>query len=230
MTDAKPIFTAETFRFFRQLARNNHKPWMDLNRERYRACVVAPFHALLDQLTPAVCELDPAFDVSGRTGRNFSRINRDIRFAADKTPYRPQFYIFFSGSGTPGRGAGQLYAGLSADAVTVGFRIYFSGRQGVLAQVGIPRALQNARWLATQQRRLGRSYESYWYTSVKDEWIKRAGWPLTPDEWKRLKGWIVRRKLSPEAATSANFPAAVCRIFRALHPLRQFTTGPAWKP
>ena len=87
--------SAETFRFFRDLHRNNHKAWMDENRERYQSAVVQPLRMLLDELAPAVLKLNPALDVSGRTGANFSRINRDIRFAKDKTPYRPQMYLKF---------------------------------------------------------------------------------------------------------------------------------------
>ena len=48
--------TAETFKFFGDLGRNNNTAWMETNRERYRACVVAPFRALLDQIAPAAAE------------------------------------------------------------------------------------------------------------------------------------------------------------------------------
>jgi uncharacterized protein (DUF2461 family) len=71
--------SAETFRFFRDLDRNNRTEWMNENRERYRSAVVQPFRGLLEELTPVVLKLDPQFDVGGRTGVNFSRINRDIR-------------------------------------------------------------------------------------------------------------------------------------------------------
>jgi len=53
------------------------------------------FRALLAALAPAALKLQADFDTSGRTGVNFSRINRDIRFARDKTPYRPQMYLTF---------------------------------------------------------------------------------------------------------------------------------------
>src|SRR6476661_410000 len=118
MAKQEPIFTRETFRFFRDLARNNRKVWMDANRERYQEFVVKPFRRFLEELSPAVLRLDSRFDTAGRTGANFSRINRDIRFAKDKTPYRAQMYLKVS---APFSGeTGQLYAGISADAVTAG--------------------------------------------------------------------------------------------------------------
>src|SRR5713226_7264917 len=96
MAPAKPVFTQETFRFFRDLGRNNKKVWMDAHRERYQSAVVQPFRRLLEELAPAVLTLDDRFDTTGRTGANFSRINRDIRFAKDKTLYKTHMYLKFS--------------------------------------------------------------------------------------------------------------------------------------
>jgi len=239
------IFDPQTFRFFRELGRNNRKEWMDANRERYRASIVEPFRRLLDALAPAALKLNPDFEIGGRTGKNFSRINRDIRFAADKSPYRTQMYLFFSDrrveEGDPsaslpstalraGRaGDGQLYVGLSADAVTAGFRMYGMGRASRMAQLAVPRAMENGVWLERQKRRLSRKYESYWYATHKGEWTKRKGWPTTPEEWKRLKGWIVRRKMSPAAATRPGFVREVSRVFRELFPLYEFTSAPRWR-
>jgi len=228
MANETPIFTQDTFRFFRDLARHNRKDWMDANRERYQRCVVAPFRRLLEALTPAVLALDPRFGVGGRTGGNFSRIARDIRFAKDKTPYRPQMYAQFRGGLPGGKEAGQLYVGLSRDTVTIGFRIYAGGprKHSPLAQIAAPRVLANPRWLAQQKKRLGRRYESYWYAMDKGQWTKRDGWPEKPEDWKRILGWIVRRKMAPAAATRAGFTNEAARSFREVFPLFRLTSLP----
>ena len=219
----RAIFTAETLRFFRELSRHNRKEWMDANRERYRAYVVQPFRVLLDRLAPVALKLNPNFDISGRTGVNFSRINRDIRFAADKSPYRAQMYLFFSGRGV--EEDGQIYVGISAEAVTAGFRIYGSGRDSRLTKIAAPRVMANPKWIAAQARRLGRKFESYWYATEKGEWTKHAGWPTAPEEWKKIKGWVVRRKMPPVAATKAAFAGDVAKIFREVFPLYAFTSA-----
>src|SRR3989442_12022398 len=153
MAPARPIFTREIFRFFKELGRNNRKVWMDANRERYKHVVVQPFRHLLEAMAPAVLQLDMNFDTSGRTGANFSRINRDIRFAKDKTPYRAQMYLKFPAVFSGGE-AGQLYVGLSADSVTAGFRIYSGGtrKTSALALLAEPRLNGNPRWLAQQKK------------------------------------------------------------------------------
>jgi uncharacterized protein (TIGR02453 family) len=223
------IFSAETFRFFRELGRNNRKEWMDANRERYRAHVVEPLRALLGALAPAVQKLNPEFDVSGRTGSNFSRINRDIRFAADKSPYRTQMYLMFSDQRAADGDDGQLYVGISPEAITAGFRIYGGGRESRLARITLPRAAESGAWLARQARRLGRKYDSYWYSTEKGEWTRHDGWPLKSEQWKRLKGWIVRRKMKPGVATRSGFTAEVGKIFRDVFSLYEFTSSPKWK-
>lgn len=222
----EPVFSPETFRFFRELVRNNHKPWMDANRDRYRSRVVEPFRVLLDRLAPAARKLNPRFDTSGRVGKNFSRINRDIRFANDKSPYRPQMYLHFAENNVDGA---QLYFGVSADAITSGFRIYGSGRASPMVQFARPRGREHAKWIERQRRRL-RNYESYWYSTVKGEWTKHKGWPVKPEEWKKLQAWIVRRKFAPAAAAHAGLEREATKIFRDVYPLYEFTMAADWKP
>lgn len=228
MAEPTPVFTSETFRFFKDLGRNNRKEWMDENRARYQSTVVQPFRRLLEELAPAILEIDSRFETSGRTGANFSRINRDIRFAKDKTPYKTQMYLKFSVPVPSNGETGQLYMGLSADTVTAGFRIYSGGKRksSVLAEVGQARVQAKPGWVAKQKRRLGRRYESYWYKTEKGEWTKHSGWPLAAEEWNKILAWIVRRKLTLAAAMRASFPDDLTKIFRDLYPLLRYTSLP----
>jgi uncharacterized protein (TIGR02453 family) len=224
-------FSTETFRFFRELAKNNSKVWMDANRDRYQQHVVGPFRALLDALAPAALALHPDFDVSGKTGKNFSRINRDIRFSKDKTPYRPQMYLTFSNRASGGWDGGQFYVGATGDSITWGFRVYdeWKSKNSPLADIVLPRVTKNPNWVKQQRKRLGREYESYWYSSEKDEWIKNDSWPAGLDNWKRLKGWIVRKKANPAAATKSSFVPDVAKTYRELFPLYAFTSLKKWR-
>jgi len=224
MPAATPVFKKEIFQFFRELGRHNKKVWMDANRERYRETVVLPFRRLCEELSPVVLKLDPRFDTLGWRGANFSRINRDIRFAKDKTPYHPHMYLRFSVPLPGEMKSGQLYTGISSNSVTVGFRIYAEPKRKLssIALIAEPRIAKNPKWLAQQKKRLSKKYESYWYATVKSVWTKHDGWPTGAD-WPKLQGWIVRTRLSPAAATRASFCTDVARIFRDLLPLLKFT-------
>src|SRR5260370_35042166 len=169
MAPAKPIFTPETSKWLNALGRLNHKEWMEANRDRYQAVLIQPFRRLLEELAPAVLDLDSRFDTSGRTGANFSRITRDIRFAKDKTLYKTHMYLKFSVPPPAKRETGQLYAGLTTDTVTVGFRIYSGGKpkESTITLIAEPRVIADSPWVAKQKARLGRRYQSYWYKTVK---------------------------------------------------------------
>lgn len=228
MTAVESVFSKETFQFFRELGKNNRKAWMDENRERYQKTIVQPFRKLLEELSRPVLAMNGEFDASGRTGPNFSRINRDIRFAKDKTPYKTQMYLKFSTPAPGNRENGQLYVGLSTEVVTAGFRIYAGGKrkESTLAVITEPRVLANPRWISQQKKRLGRKYDSYWYTTEKGEWTKHEGWPTEPDNWKKIQAWIVRRTMKPSNATRASFTNEVAKVFKDVYPLLKFTSLP----
>ena len=217
----------ETFRFFRALSRNNHKAWMDANRERYQAEVVQPLRVLFERLAPVALRLNSRFIISGRTGDNFSRINRDIRFAKDKTPYYPHMYLYFA---ERDGATGQFYVGVSADALTLGFRIYGREKAAPLVKLGRTRGADQSQWIEKQRRRLGRRYESYWYSTEKGDWTKHSGWPVEPENWKKLQGWIIRRKFTPGAATRPGLEREILKAFRDTHSLHLFAASPNWKP
>lgn len=228
MAPAQAIFTRETFKFFKDLARHNRTEWMNANRERYQAALVQPLRRLLEEVSPAALKLNMYFDTSGRTGANFSRINRDIRFAKDKTPYKTNMYMKVSVPPPVKRETGQLYVGISTDTVTAGFRIYSGGKRkdSTLALFAEPHMQADPSWVKKQKKRFSRCYQSYWYTMEKGEWTKNEGWPTEVESWKKILAWIVRRKFSTAAATKASFPHEVEKVFRDLYPLLQFTSLP----
>lgn len=228
MAPAKPVFTRETFQFFKDLGRHNHKEWMEENRKRYQAAVVQPLRRLLEETSSVVLKLDERFDTSGRTGPNLSRINRDIRFAKDKTLYKTNMYLKFSVPAPGKRETGQLYVGVSKDTVTAGFRIYSGGKrkESTLALIAEPRTAADPGWAAKQRKKFGRRYQSYWYSTQKGEWTQHDGWPTSVEDWKRIQAWIVRRKFPPAAALRAGFPRQAAKVFRELYPLLQFTSLP----
>ena len=225
MAAKQGIFTKDAFQFFRVLKRHNHKDWMDAHRERYQASVVQPLKKLLEEMAPAVLDLDDRFETTGRRGANLSRINNDIRFSKDKTLYKTSMYLKFSAPLGGDQDSGELYVGISADSVTVGFRIYGGSKRKLspLALIAEPRLAKNPKWLVQQKTKLGKKYESYWYSTVKGEWTKNPGWP-TNEDWPKLRAWIVRKELSTATATRASFPSDIAKIFRDLFPVLKYVS------
>ncbi len=78
-------FTEEFIEFFKELEKNNVKEWFHDNKKRYENHVKKPMLALVSDLVEEMKQRDPKIDVEPK--KCIGRINRDIRFSKDKTPY-----------------------------------------------------------------------------------------------------------------------------------------------
>lgn len=79
----------DTLKFLRALRKNNNKTWFDANRGRYEVAR-KDFETLIQEVIDRHARKDP--DLQGLVARNcLYRINRDIRFSHDKTPYKKNF-------------------------------------------------------------------------------------------------------------------------------------------
>lgn len=91
------MLNPETLEFFRELRENNHKEWFDQNRNRYEK-VKKDYHRLVEKLLLRMQKFDPSLAHLQIKDCTF-RINRDIRFSKDKTPYKTHRSIIMSPHG-----------------------------------------------------------------------------------------------------------------------------------
>ena len=77
------------FNFLNDLIQNNSKEWMDKNRHRYHEAK-AIFIEEIDEIIRQVKLIDPEFiDITAK--KSILRINRNLVFSKDKTPYKDNF-------------------------------------------------------------------------------------------------------------------------------------------
>lgn len=86
-------YTDETFEFFMAIGFNNNTDFFHSNHDWYLRAVREPSLALAEALAPTVEQIDDALE--RRPNRVVSRINRDIRFSNDKSPYRDYLWLSF---------------------------------------------------------------------------------------------------------------------------------------
>lgn len=110
-------FSKEFVAFLRGLAKNNNRAWFNDNRETYEQAVKHPFRLLVEDLLLRLRELDPDIDMQPKDA--IFRINRDIRFSKDKTPYITMVKAGFARGGRKSPYAG-YYLGIDADKLHVG--------------------------------------------------------------------------------------------------------------
>jgi len=112
MTDTFSGFNRGALTFLRQLKKNNKREWFQANRETYDNEVLAPLKLLVEELDVRFGKFAPEF--VGDPKRSIFRIYRDVRFSADKSPYKTHAASWFKhqnaghgvGSETHGGGAG----------------------------------------------------------------------------------------------------------------------------
>lgn len=82
-------FTHDLFTFLGDLAAHNDRTWFKANQERYERSVREPALEFINDFAGPLAGISPHFVADSRTvGGSLFRIQRDTRFAADKTPYK----------------------------------------------------------------------------------------------------------------------------------------------
>ncbi|MEL7104586.1 MAG: DUF2461 domain-containing protein [Pseudomonadota bacterium] len=104
----------ETFAFLGDLAQNNSKDWFEANRARYEAHWKAPALAFVEAVANQMAALDPSLKAQAKINGSLRRINRDVRFSKDKSPYTASMHLVFWAGEHPNRSPGMhfvIYAG-----------------------------------------------------------------------------------------------------------------------
>ncbi len=93
------MLSKETLQFLEDLKVNNNRDWFLDNKKRYEA-FKKDYHQLVADFLDAIKPLDPSLELLEVKNCTF-RINRDIRFSKDKSPYKSHMSIWLS-SGVKG--------------------------------------------------------------------------------------------------------------------------------
>jgi uncharacterized protein (TIGR02453 family) len=217
-------FGPGALRFLRGLARNNRREWFEARRAVYETEVREPMRALVEEMDIRLARLAP--ELTGDPKRSIFRIHRDVRFSADKSPYKAnaacQFY-----HGDAGRGAGQ-------DAEGAGAGLYFQLADGECFAAGgmwMPArpALDRIREAIAEspddferllrapalRRRFGRLDAE----AVLKRMPRGYAEAHPAAEWLRYRSFTATRIMSVREVESPRLPAILARDFEALVPL-----------
>lgn len=113
----KQYFTEAYLRFFMSLAPNNHKEWFDQNRNAYLSDVKAPFEAFVADLIAALKQEDGLNALTA--SECIFRINKDVRFSKDKTPYKLQMSALITKGGRKQMHQAGLYIEIGPEFLSI---------------------------------------------------------------------------------------------------------------
>jgi uncharacterized protein (TIGR02453 family) len=208
-------------RFLRKLKKNNNKPWFEANRNGYTEAK-QEVEAFLEGLIASYGKTDDA--ISRLTPKDcMFRINRDVRFSKDKSPYKTNFGAFINPGGKksalagyylhiePGASfaGGGLWMPMPAELAKIRQEIDYNLPE-FTAILGAP----------SFKKQFGLLY------SGEDMSLRRVPKGYDNDnpaaEYLKLKSFIATRKLSDEEVASASLKKSCIAAFTALKPLLEF--------
>ena len=108
-------FTNDFNGFFKDLAKNNNKEWFDANRKRYEESVKKPFEAFTSEVIKRIAKHDKTITIGPKEA--IFRINKDIRFSKDKTPYKLNTSAIISPAGRKDHATPGIYFELGPESV-----------------------------------------------------------------------------------------------------------------
>ena len=100
------MLATTSIQFLNDLKANNNRDWFLANKKRYET-YKADYHKLVADFLDSMKPLDPALETLEVKNCTF-RINRDIRFSKDKSPYKDHMGMWFS-SGAKGANRAGYY-------------------------------------------------------------------------------------------------------------------------
>ena len=123
--------TENILSFLADLAQNNTRDWMHANKKVYQQAK-ADFEALTVELIDEMAAFDP--DIEGLVAKDcVFRLNRDVRFSKNKSPYKLNFGASITKGGRRSHWSGYYV------------QIQPNGESFMAGGSGIPRFLKNAK-------------------------------------------------------------------------------------
>ena len=211
----------QTLKFLSALKKNNNKPWFDSHRAQYEAARI-DFSNFIQLVIEVIQKSDTT--ITGLTSKDcMFRINRDIRFSKDKTPYKTAFGASIKRGGRKSPFAG-YYFHLEPGQSFIG---------GGMWQPEAP-ALKNMRqeidynWEEFQSILKEKNFKKTFGDIYKGADISLSSMPKGYEKdapaagYLRLKSFIAETKISDEELTKASLHKKTVAAFEALQPLLNF--------
>jgi uncharacterized protein (TIGR02453 family) len=202
------------------LAGNNNKDWFDLNRKRYEVNVKDAFKNFVTHIISKLAEEDPAFKDLEASSCIF-RINRDIRFSKDKTPYKMNVSAVVAPEGKKSKAINGVYFELGPEHVRVYGGVYEIDKDDLLTvREGI----------AKNPEKFKKVYSDPSFKKVYGEILGEKN-KVIPKELKEAaelepliynKQWYFYKQFDAEVVLNDNLDQLVIDCYRAGQPVEKF--------
>lgn len=208
--------------FLKKLAKNNNKPWFDANKIAYQEART-DFAAFIQKLIEKYGDSD--LQIAHLAAKDcIFRINRDIRFSKDKTPYKKNFAASINRGGKKSIYAGYYFHLEPGNSFTGGgiWMPMAAETQKIRQEIdynwsAFKKILQSSAFKKTYDG-LDREEPGISLTNVPRGYEKDN--PAA--EYLKLKSWVAMRPVSDAELTSKDLLKTVVASFSAIQPLLYF--------
>ena len=108
-------FSPDFRQFLRELAANNDRDWFQANKKRYEKSVKKPFNDFVEEMIGRMRIEDDSIEIAPKDA--IFRIHRDVRFSADKSPYKTHVSAVISPRGRKDTTHPGLYFQFGGDSI-----------------------------------------------------------------------------------------------------------------
>lgn len=218
-----PGFPSASLKFLAQLRRHNNRDWFEKNRPTYESALKEPMRELVTVLAGELSRFAP--EVIADPAKSIYRIYRDVRFSADKSPYKTHIAAIFPVRGLPRNSGPGLYFHFSPDEVLIAGGVY-------MPEAGELRAIREH--VAADHRKLTKILAEKEFRALFGEMegeqskkLPKGYLPGHPAErYLRYKQFLFTRQYQPELALSSKLVNELLTCFRAGLPLIRFLAEP----
>lgn len=112
-------FGPPTLSFLSGLSQNNSKQWFDVHRADYENHFLTPAVRFIEAIGEPLRQMLPGVQAVPKVNGSIFRINRDVRFSKDKTPYKDHLDLWFW-QGDRKTAVSSLFFRLTAERVILG--------------------------------------------------------------------------------------------------------------
>ncbi len=211
----------QTLRFLSLLKKNNDRPWFEEHRKEYEAAKI-DFQNFIQLVIDDFGRTDIA--IAGLTAKDcLFRINRDVRFSKDKSPYKTNMGASIKPGGKKSPFAGYYFHCEPGNSF-VGGGLWMPE----VFQLKKVRQEIDYNWKEFESIITEKTFKAIYGDVYKGAEISLASMPKGYErdnmaiEYLKLKSFIAEQKLTDEELTKASLHKKTVAAFEALQPFLKF--------
>jgi uncharacterized protein (TIGR02453 family) len=219
------MLQSHTLKFLKDLKKNNNKPWFDVHRKQYEGAKT-DFENFIQSVLDKHSKNDP--DLKELTAKKcLFRINRDIRFSKDKSPYKTNFGASMDKGGKKSGLAG-YYFHLEPGKSFIG------GGLWIPQPDALKKVRQEIDYCFDEFKKIiaSKKFKTVYGELYTGEGVQLSKVPQGFEkenpaaEYLKFKSWLVLRDISDQIVTSKDLLKTTIDSFCVLQPFIRFLNRP----